>query len=513
MISFFQKNTWIVATLIILLILGFLFTLDPSQSAGLLGGQGTQVGDKKYNNTEIQKLGPLSQQIAYRLSYNETAMRSFTTGLSQGFAEDRGYDSGFYFFVNRVVARQGFEKYGISIPQEQVIDYIKTKLFANAGEFDEKIYADFTNNLLIPNGYSEQDLHELVSDALAFEQLQNIVSYGLTETSSFINKGQQHRYQKLDLWLIEEKASDYLTAAKELNPTEEELTTYWEANQADYQSTEKRQFAWIKLKAPQLSDKEEDSESNQQKTKAFRQLTQEVWQQAYDDIANFKNVVASHGLTTTELFTVDTAPQELQTPTALAGTIAQELFLIELDSNDPQSALSNPIADKEGNFFIAKLLSVEPADTLPLAECKEAVTKNWRNTQAERLLEEALQADQDKITQGLADGKDLNELTADFNVTKLPSFGVQDPLPEPYDTREIFLLAGKTDIKSFADESIFTPEGKALIFVYNRQLTLDEEQSRELELDRDFIKLQYKFSAINNWLAQKRDPILDSFAN
>ncbi len=513
MISFFQKNTWIVATLIILLILGFLFTLDPSQSAGLLGGQGTQIGDKKYSNAQIQKLGSLSQQVAYRLSYNEPAMRSFTTTLSQGFEEDQGYDSGFYFLVNRNIARQGFEKYGISISQAAVIDYIKTKLFANEGKFDEAIYADFTNNLLIPRGYSEKDLHELVADALAFEQLQNILSYGLTETSSFISKGQQHRYQKLDLWLIEEKADKYLAQAQELTATEEELTNYWEANQAEYQSTEQRQFSWIKLMAPQLSDKEEDNAQNQEKTKEFRQLTQKVWQQAYDDIANFETIAAPYNLTKTEFVTIETAPDELKTSTALAGSIAQELFLIELDSDDPQSALSNPIADKDGNFFIAKVLSVQPADTLPLADCKDAVIKDWRNKQAERLLEEALQADKNKIVQGLADGKDLSELTADLQITKLPSFGIQDPLPEPYDTRELFLLAGKTNTKSFVDDSIFTPEGKAVIFVYDRTLILDEAKNRELELDRDFIKLQYKFSAINNWLTEKRTPILATFAN
>jgi len=390
MIENLRKYTGLIIVLFVLLIISFFLMDYRKMNRGANNGMPyIKVAGRTYNDKEFKNLGSSAYQLTQSLAQSgDMQLFSFLFGIS-GNAEFGSTKSMENFFAGRMLLRSAKEEFGIYPGEEEIDSFIrKLRAFTGPdGEFSQEQYRNFIEKGIGRLGLTEGDIRDLASDVIAQTKLAEILGAGLSTDRNAVAKNSALGGQRI---AVEVARIDLDPIKAKIDPSEEEIKTYWETTKDAFKTSEKRKFTYLIVKpnipskpaeipAP-AADATAEVKAEYEKSKATREagiaedrrkarlatdkLADDfVYELVDDKSADFEKLAEknSWALKTTELFALADAPKELKAAlrsSSTPGTAADELFRVIVTS-DPLSKISPAIAIGEDEWLIARLEETE----------------------------------------------------------------------------------------------------------------------------------------------------------
>jgi len=238
MIEHLRKYTGLMMVALAAVFVGLVFLVGPSLSRGS-GGTGQaymKIGDRTYSYEEFTLLGKNSLQVASELRMNmmvaQLAGNMWQPDVNK-------------FFIHRMLLRQAQDEFGVHPSDAEITDYIQNRsAFAQNGNFNQEAYNQFIAKRIGRYGLNEKHVRDLVRDFLAYEKLFEITGSGLLTNIDYARRFYADQNQKIALEVVEFPLSKHQGT---IEPTEEEIKTFWEENQDAYTTEDRRKFSYFVL--------------------------------------------------------------------------------------------------------------------------------------------------------------------------------------------------------------------------------------------------------------------------
>jgi hypothetical protein len=450
------------------------------------------------------------------------------------------------FFIGRMVVREAKKEFGVHPGDDEISEYIRNmRAFANPeGKFDEQAYRNFIEKGIGRLGMTENDLRELVSDSLAMEKISGIVGAGLGMNRDMVafdmaldNQRVSGSLARLDLDPFEEK----------IQPTDEEVKTYWETLQDAFTTAPRRRFTYI-IATPDMPADPTDS-ANEPETLAEAAATDEAKAVAekkkaeekakkdaelaearrkkqieldgkVDDFTfqlgerkdvSFEDLAKEYGweVKTSELFTQASPPPGLDAKlraSSSGGSAVDELFRI-VPSSDPLSKISPPIGIGENQWLVARLDEDEKSRPKTFEEAKvEARVQLVREKATEALKLAAIEA-LEKIKSAMASGKSFADAAKEAGINEVREFTrvTRDSRPDPAaEPSNLFTLARYVDAGSFA-EVVMEQDRAFIVHVASREVEKQADLDARVDTQISSLVSQNEMATFIGWLADRID--------
>lgn len=562
MLENIRKYTGLFIVVLVLIFVGLVFLQDNSGGGGGPGSGPVVVktDDKTYSAKELDKA---EQEIRLGQRILQTSLQSgsFDTygDISRflGTLEGGGNSESLKRYL---VHRTNFEKakkdFGL-VPSKDDIDlYQREKIFTTReGIFDDEAYQKFTDKGLKGLGMTINNLNDFVGDIIAFNEFSDILGASVVanETATqenFIAQSQQFTLSTLSL--------DLETYKKEINPTDEEIKTYWEENQGRYLTEAKRKLTYFTASPnfdKALADKKEE-EAKKEKTAAEEAadaektpeeiaaddkskneavvltpaerkrasdelglvIEENIWvvlQQQIEDgakTANLEPLAEEFGyeLKTTELLPLSELPAEIRG--AVRGTqttVEQELADASLTSGNVMDSLSEILGIGTENWLLYRIdEAVEPTEKT-FEEAKEEAKNGLVQQKAEEALKEAIEAAREAVASAIAAGKPLNEAAEaqKLKLTEHLGMDASTPLPSEPNQQDVFRLASQTKTGELSTAEVIEPLRNRALFVFVKEREFVESGKNKAGLTRSLSTQQQAIrgALVQHWFTAEFD--------
>ncbi len=539
MIENLRKYTGLIIVLFVLVIISFFLMDYGNMNRGSSGGMPyIKVAGRTYNDKEFNNLGASAYQLTQSLAQSgDMQLFSFLFGIS-GNAEFGSTKSMENFFAGRMLLRSAKEEFGIYPGEEEIDSFIrKLRAFTGPdGEFSQEQYRNFIEKGIGRLGLTEGDIRDLASDVIAQTKLAEILGAGLSTDRNAVAKNSALGGQRI---AVEVARIDLDPIKAKIDPSEEEIKTYWETTKDAFKTSEKRKFTYLIVKpnipaepaeipAP-AADATAEVKAEYEKSKATREagiaedrrkarlatdkLADDfVYELVDDKSADFEKLAEknSWALKTTELFALADAPDELKAAlrsSSTPGTAADELFRVIVTS-DPLSKISPAIAIGEDEWLIARLEETEEVRVQTYEEASADARARLILEQAAAALKKATEEAAEKIKAALADGKTFTDATKEAGITtetvNLPEVtaGYQGDTNKVPST--LFDSAKYTDPGALT-QPVIESDRAFIIHVAKREIVKKEDAATALEADFKRAQDALRISAFNSWLAAKTE--------
>ncbi|MEX1116146.1 MAG: SurA N-terminal domain-containing protein [Akkermansiaceae bacterium] len=460
MIENIRKYTGLTMVILVILFVSFLF-LD-SSSVQNMGGQAVmKIGNRTYSDKEFRSLGSGAYELTSGLARSgDFGLYQFLMGTAIGATNQE--EAPEKFFVGRMILRQAKEEFGVYPGDDEISEYIKSlRAFAGPdGKFDPEIYRNYIEKGIGRLGMTENDIRELASDVLASKKINAIVGSGLIVDRDAVAKNLALENQqitgeiaRLELAPFEEK----------IEPTEEEIKTYWEVIQDAFTTEPLRKFTYVvvtpnlpaeadadkpdapesiaeaaasdEAKAAAAKKKEEDkakraaelAEERRKKQLEVDGLVDDFLFQLEEQKGNgFEDLAKANGweVKTTELFAKSAAPKDLDVTlraSSRGGKAVDELFLIQ-ETTDPFSKISEAIAIGENQWVVARIDGQEKSRPKTYEEARAEARAQYISEKATEALKTAADEAVTKIKESLASGKSFADAAKEAGIAETKAF-------------------------------------------------------------------------------------------
>ena len=447
MIENLRKYTGLIIVLFVLVIIGFFF-MDTSTMRNTSGnGQPyIKVAGRTYTDKEYRTLGDSSFELTQSLMQSgDFSLYTFLLSLAGNAESDAQLREN--FFTNRMLLRNAEKQFGIYPSDDQIDSFIRQlRAFAGPdGAFSQEAYRNFIEKGIGRLGLTEKDIRELAADVIAQRKIATIVGSGLYGNSEIIAKEQALQDQTVTANVVR---IDKDPIEAKIDPSAEEIKTYWETVQDAFKTEEQRSFTYLiatpepfeepPALAPLPADADEAATTAYEAKKAerdaalaeSRRATQLESDKKVDAFYNalldteateFEKIAAEHGfeLKSTELFSLSNIPEALAAPlraSSSQGTAATELFKMQV-TTDPFSKISSPLAIGENQFLVARLDESVPVRTETFEEARDEARARLIAGKADEALKEATETAIEKIKASISEGKSFAEAVKAAGVT------------------------------------------------------------------------------------------------
>jgi peptidyl-prolyl cis-trans isomerase D len=460
MIENIRKYTGLTMVILVILFVSFLF-LD-SSSVQNMGGQAVmKIGNRTYSDKEFRSLGSEAYELTSGLARSgDFGLYQFLMGTAIGATNQE--EAPEKFFVGRMILRQAKEEFGVYPGDDEISEYIKSlRAFAGPdGKFDPEVYRNYIEKGIGRLGMTENDIRELASDVLASKKINAIVGSGLIVDRDAVAKNLALENQqitgeiaRLELAPFEEK----------IEPTEEEIKTYWEVIQDAFTTEPLRKFTYVvvtpNLPAEADADKPDAPESiaeaaasdeakaaaakkkEEAKAKRAAELAEErrkkqlevdglvddfLFQLEEQKGNGFEDLAKANGweVKTTELFAKSAAPKDLDVTlraSSRGGKAVDELFLIQ-ETTDPFSKISEAIAIGENQWVVARIDGQEKSRPKTYEEARTEARAQYISEKATEALKTAADEAVTKIKESLASGKSFADTAKEAGIAETKAF-------------------------------------------------------------------------------------------
>ena len=539
MIENLRKYTGLIIVLFVLVIISFFLMDYGNMNRGSNNGMPyIKVAGRTYNDKEFNNLGSSAYQLTQSLAQSgDMQLFSFLFGIS-GNAEFGSTKSMENFFAGRMLLRSAKEEFGIYPGEEEIDSFIrKLRAFTGPdGEFSQEQYRNFIEKGIGRLGLTEGDIRDLASDVIAQTKLAEILGAGLSTDRNAVAKNSALGGQRI---AVEVARIDLDPIKAKIDPSEEEIKTYWETTKDAFKTSEKRKFTYLIVKPNILAEPAElpapaadataEVKAEYEKSKATREagiaedrrkarlatdkLADDfVYELVDDKSADFEKLAEKNGwaLKTTELFALADAPEELKSAlrsSSTPGTAADELFRIIITS-DPLSKISPAIAIGKDEWLIARLEETEEVRVQTYEEASTDARARLIMEQATAALKKATEEAAEKIKAALAGGKTFTDATKESGITtetvSIPEVtaGYQGDTNKVPST--LFDSAKYTDPGALT-QPVIEPARAFIIHVAKREIVKKEDAATALEADFKRAQDALRISAFNSWLAAKTE--------
>ncbi len=481
-----QKVLLIIVAAIVIVAFAWLYD-STNYSQGQQGAlTAFSVYNREYRASEAQRL-MRTFDIAYQLGFYAFARTLF--------GENRQDRDRTDYAINLLILRKEAERLGITASEEEISEAIKSMpVFAPQGSYDPTRFQNFTNNVLLPNGFNPADLRQLVADNIAFEKIQNLLSANIQASPAEIEEQFEQSYS-----LIKTARVDFPKKADpdESKITEEEIKEHYEKNKQNLLSDPKRKISYVFFPTPEGLD-ELSAEERKEKISEHGAAVDNFFSALLVDGSEFDKTAKAQGLEVkrTQEFTAANPPQEFGEG---AGQLIQEVFGRTL-----AAPISDPVRAANG-FYIINLLAVVEPQPLSLEEVSSRIRETLAQTKAEDALRASAEAGRKAILADLDKGSTLEEAVkiAGFEFKDVPAFSRAEPPRDLPDSGVFASNAARLEPGDLVDVITGT-DGAFLVYVESKELPTDEESlQRKEQLSEQISSLETRF-LFQSWFNKVR---------
>lgn len=497
-----------------------------------------KIAGRVYDDKEFHHLGSGAFEMASGLARSgDFGLYQFIMSLTTGATSEN--DASEKFFISRMILRQAKEDFGVYPGDHEISEYIRgLRAFAGPdGKFNEETYRSFVEKGIGRLGMTEADLRELASDALASQKINAILGSGLGVNRDMVaqnlaldNQRISGNLARLDLDPFEAK----------IQPTDEEIKTFWENRQDAYNTAPLRKFTYIiatpdmpadqaNADAPEsIADaaktEEQKKAAEQEKAKKAAELaearrTKQIETDSKVDEfsfqleekkgSGFEELAKENGweVKTTELFSRAEPPKELDVnlrSSSRGGKAIDELFRIE-PTSDPVSKLSQPIAIGENQWLVARLDGEEKSRPKTFEEAKDEARVQYIKEKAAEAMKTAADEAAAKIKSALTAGKSFADAARDAGVAETKEFSKvtsnyrADAASEP---RNLFEAARNVDPGDLAE--VITESDRAfIVHVASREVEKQADAATRIDAQVSSGARRNEMSTFMGWLAER----------
>ena len=398
------------------------------------------------------------------------------------------------YIWNSFVLRHEADALGIVPTEEEIIDAVqKIPSLMTSGVYDSAKYNQFVQNGLAPNGFTTEQLEELVADSLRLEKIKTLL--GATDKASpgEIRTMYERRNQKTDLSVIRLKLEDF---KKEVKVTDEDVQKRFEERKAALNHPEKRKVKVVAFALPEAKP----PLAGKERVVAMQKLADAasdfaIAMTAKD--AKLEDVAAKAGVPVVETpeFERSAPPKEI------GGTEAAAEAAFQLTNDEPNS----DVVTSESGYYVLQLSGITPAKPMTLEDAKKQLTEEITEERANEALNLKAAEFRKKITEAVATGKSFADAAKDAGAVAetFPSFSSADPKMDQPDAREIM---GRSAEMNEGELSDFTPtQTGGLLIHIDKRLPVDEAGfEKEKTMIATNIDRMKKEAAFQQWLKSRR---------
>ena len=453
-----------------------------------------EIAGKAYGRTvsgaEFKRMGR-KFQICQMLGLNELAGGLGYVGNPK--SRDEVAEN---FIWNSFVLRHEAEALGITPTESEIIDAVqKLPAFSTNGVYDSSKYNQFVQNGLAPNGFTTEQLEELVADSLRLEKIKGLLGASDKAAPGEIRAMYERRNQKTDASVIRLKLEDF---KKEVKVTDEDVQKRFEEKKAALNHPEKRKVKAVAFMLP----KTEKPPERRERMVALQKLADAandfaIAMTAKD--AKLEEVAAKAGAPVVETpeFELSAPPKEID------GSAAVAEAAFKLTTAEPNSDAIK--SDSENGYFAIQLTGITPAKPMTLEDAKKQLTEEITEERANEALNLKAADIRKKIIEATAAGKSFADAAKDAGVVAetFPAFSSADPKMDQPDAREIM---GRSAEMNEGELSEFTPtqNGGLLIHLDKRQPVDEAGFEKEKTMIATNIDRMKKEAAFQQWLKSRR---------
>ncbi|HSH38813.1 MAG TPA: SurA N-terminal domain-containing protein [Chthoniobacterales bacterium] len=498
MINVMRKNQRILWIVIAFLAIPFVFYF---QNDILNFEEQNQLGElygRPVTNVEFQRnarLFNLAQQLGMF-----TLMQDLVAGAQ---SQDEAYVE---FTFNRLILREQAERLGIKPSTQEIANVVRgLRPFRGEKDFDPAKYNEFAQTTLPAMGFTEGDIEELARDQISFARLKEIVGSGVQVPEAESRENYERAYGKLSVSVVRLQSD---AVAKDVPISDEEITNYFEANQAQLKTDDKRKVSFVTLGLNEEEKKLEPKQRVEVLQKRADRVT-EFSQALLEQGANFQQVAAKFELPvqTTGDFT-KTAPDPL-----LATNPQLSAAAFRLTQEEPTS----DVIQAGDAFYILHLSGMEPARPLTLEEARPKIVETLKTQKQSEMLTARATEITNKIREAMNAGTPIEAAAqqAGVAVEKVPPFALSDPpkpkpapdQPAPPETADLQSIKGAVSELSAGEISAFTPtQNGGLIAIVEKR---DPADPAGYEAGKAMFAQRYVRSkreiAFFEWLRERRE--------
>ena len=546
MIENIRKYKGLIVLGIVLVILALVIGIKDDLFRGGASGQPIlKIAGRTYSDKEYNKLGSGTFDLASNLARSgDFGLYQFIMGLSAGATSQD--DAPEKFFIGRMLLRQAKAEFGVYPGEEEISNYIREmRAFASEdGKFSEENYRNFIEKGIGRLGMTEGDLRDLASDVLASKKINAIIGSGLGANRDIVAQNLALDNQQIE-GNIATLSIDPFEA--KIEPTEEEIKTYWETIQDSFTTEPLRKFSYVivtpnmpadttaeeekkdTIADAALSDeakKEAEKKKNEEKAKKATELA-EARRKAQIEVdakvddftfrleeqkgSGFEELAKENNweIKTTELFAKSAPPKELDVAlrsTSRAGKAVDELFRIE-QTSDPVSKLSPPIAIGENQWLVARLDGEEKSRPKTYEEAKDEARAQYVSEKATEAMKKAAEEAVTKIKEALASGKSFEEAAKDAGITETSTFTKVTTSYRPDATKEpknLFQATRNIDPGALA-EIITEADRTFIVHVVKREVVKEEDAATRIDGEVKSQASQNELTAFTGWIAERTE--------
>jgi hypothetical protein len=513
MIENLRKNLGPIAIGAVLSVVLVGFVLQDRNSQMSMGGAKAviKVDGRSYDGQEFHKLGQASFELAMGLG-----MYDFISVVGGFGGEDRDNDE---FFVNRMTLREAREEFGIHPGEAEIDTYIKEiRAFAGQdGKFDAERYREIVEKHIGRMGLSEKDLRELAADALACRKLGEILGTGLSVDRDFLARSLALGSQQIS---GESARLDAKPFEEKVQPTDEELKTYWETLQDSFKTEPKRKFTYFIANAqlPEVKPAEgADAATENAKIQEERRRKKREFDAKVDDFlyeleqkrgAGFEELAKAQGfeVKTTELFPASAAPADLAvslTGSGKGGRAVDSLFTIK-ETSDPFSKISEALPVGEGQWLVARLDGEEPARVKTFEEARDQARAQYIKEKGAEALRKAAEENAKKLKEALAAGKSFGDAAKELGLTTTPFTNVTAAARPDIETQPSGLFRAVSNVDpGTVTEPVIEGDRAFLIYVAKREVVKSPDSATRVDSMVESMAQQNGMIALQAWLAER----------
>ena len=499
MINTMRKNQRVLWIVIAFLAIPFVFyfqndILSPNEGNNQLGEiYGRPVSQIEFSRNArllnlVQQLGMFS------------LMQDLVVGAQ---TQDEAYME---FTFNRMILREQAERLGIKPSTQEVANVVRElRPFRGEKGFDATKYNDFVVNVLPSMGFTEGDIQELAADQIAFGRIKEIVGSGVQVPEAESRENYERAYGKLNVSVVRLRTEE---VAKDVPISDEEITNYYQANQASLTSDEKRKISFVTVG---LSEEEKKLEPKQRV---------ELLQKQADRLGEFSQAMLEPGAK------FDEVAARLQLPVQTTGEFTRATPAPLLTANPPLSTAAWRLNQQEptsdviqagDSFYVMHLSGFEPARPLTMEEARPKIVETLKTQKQREMLTARATEITNKIRETMTAGASAEAAAqqAGVQIEKVPPFALSDPptpkpapdQPAPPETPDLQSIKGAVAELNAGEISQFTPtqNGGLLAIVEKR----DPADPAGYEASKAMFAQRYvrgkREIAFHEWLREKRE--------
>lgn len=411
------------------------------------------------------------------------------------------------FTLNRLVLREQAERLGIQPSTQEIAGVVRElRPFRGDKGFDPAKYNEFAQGVLPSMGFTEGDIQELAADQLAFARIKEIVGSGVQVPEAESRENYERSYGKLNVSVVRLRNED---VAKDVPITDEEIAKYYEANQAQLKSDDKRKVSLVMLG---LNEEEKKLEPKQRVEILQKQADRlgELSQAMLEQGANFQEVAGRFQVPvqTTGDFTRNAPDPLLATNPQLTAAASR------LTQDNPTS----DVIQAGDAFYILHLVGMDPARPLTLEEARPKIVEALKNQKQREMLTAKATEITNKIREAMNGGAPVEAAVqqAGVPVEKVPTFAISDPpkpkpapdQPQPApETADLQSIKGAVSELSPGEISAFTPTANGgLIAILEKREQPDPAgyEASKAQFSARYVRGKREI-AFYEWLREKRE--------